>query len=730
MTIDLTTFLAAIFQHASPHELIAVTPIRDRSMGRTQFIPVESLSQITQIIRSHNAQDWYFRISNVSMPQRKNGRGLESETTGCGALYVDLDRAMSHDEAIAFFKTLDAPPSIIVSSGRGYHAYWLLDRFYTDIQILKTANDCLRAKLGADACFSLDHILRLPETFNYKYDKPRPVEIIHADLALRYRLDQFQLQSVSPTVVNPASDELLSDISQRNPKLFKRIQSELTARKAGADLKHDQSVDRSRNDAFIVTQMLAMQYSRQDCIDILTDPQLFSGSRYKESQRLDYVIRTVDSAILKREQSPERYFVSNGRTARCDILKIGNELCDEFHYCMIRGAGLHWYAHGVFHANGETHVRAQLVKRLSHKWSMQLSREIEKWITDRIALPLDAFDHHDQYINCANGMIDYTTGNLLPHNPIYKSLLQLPWTYDPAVVDHTIKNFLEDILGSGLHTVLEFAASSFLRSKYWPKCLLWLIGPSNTGKSAALRMVTHFFGEFNTCAVSIQDLADQRFSSAMILNKYLNCYADLSETAVRSTGKIKMLTGDDVYLFERKFQDPINYAPTTRHIFSANSYIRTMAPDMAYYQRIVIVPCTRVFPVVQKDWLSEICTPQAMSGFLNDMIEALRNLLERQALYLSHESKAAHDAFVQTADSIHTFIEEYCIKDPLQWVEKSTLYTSYDMWCRIGNMHPVNRDTFFKRLADLYDKRFTDGDIQDRGRKTYVIHGLRLPEES
>jgi len=93
---------------------------------------------------------------------------------------------------------LPVMPSVLIRSGGGWHAYWLL----RDPFILTSDADRERAKelqanwvtfTGGDTgAKDLAHVLRVPGTLNYKYDPPRPVTFVWDDPNLLHDLEYLE----------------------------------------------------------------------------------------------------------------------------------------------------------------------------------------------------------------------------------------------------------------------------------------------------------------------------------------------------------------------------------------------------------------------------------------------------------------------------------------------------------------------------------------------------------
>jgi P4 family phage/plasmid primase-like protien len=104
--------------------------------------------------------------------------GNQSTVMECPALWVDIDCAkqgISGEETLRALQFLPSPPSLIVNSGGGLHAYWLLEEPANVAEgsplrpSVTAALRQLAAILAGDfACAELARIMRLPGTSNSK----------------------------------------------------------------------------------------------------------------------------------------------------------------------------------------------------------------------------------------------------------------------------------------------------------------------------------------------------------------------------------------------------------------------------------------------------------------------------------------------------------------------------------------------------------------------------------
>src|SRR5690606_2783889 len=197
----------------------------------------------------------YIRITpRAKRPHR--GRGLAKDALGTSVLWVDVDTRTPERtaEVLQQLQGLDKPPTMVVDSGRGLHAYWLLDCFVTDHDAIVQRNYHLVTTLkasAADGCYDLARVLRVPGTYHTKTEPPKLAEVVYVDAGREYSIDDFDAAPPPTKAVAPFWDTLaipedfLDTLAQRDPKLTQRIRTEAGARAAGATEVADGSINRS-----------------------------------------------------------------------------------------------------------------------------------------------------------------------------------------------------------------------------------------------------------------------------------------------------------------------------------------------------------------------------------------------------------------------------------------------------------------------------------------------------
>jgi hypothetical protein len=157
-----------LFSDIGEDEGVAIRAFNDQ--GVKQFLVKDGKYQsiIDKYRRTHNL--WFGVSSSSSKSHSKE------DVVKAYALWCDLDDPDLDVNHINFA----LPPSMVISSGRGYHCYWKLDTPQTDFDLVEELNRYLLDFLGGDkGTQERTRLLRIDDTFNFKYDDPKPVTVVY-----------------------------------------------------------------------------------------------------------------------------------------------------------------------------------------------------------------------------------------------------------------------------------------------------------------------------------------------------------------------------------------------------------------------------------------------------------------------------------------------------------------------------------------------------------------------
>lgn len=667
--------------------------------------------RITQRIDRYNI---FLRVAPLK-EKPADGRGDESLSLGSAVLWADID-CSNVDRVVSILERLALQPTFTVKSGHGVHAYWLLSEFSTDHVNIKEANRALQNQINdlageaiADDVYDLARIMRVPGSINLKNGSPQPVKIIQYISERVYAIAQFPRVPVNetPPLCFDAVElplDFLDTIKDRDKKLYARIFSEKTALKADAPTTPAGEIDNSRNDAYIVTRLMALGYSPNVCVAVLTHDDWLSGVKFQRTLRFSYVVRTINRAWSNYQQSPDRFFSGTKGQFQAQQMAYYIQETTPFLYT----AGALWrYVGGVYKADGEEFARSVVWSKLGSRWNSRAADETVKWLQDGYTVSVEQTNQHENLINCQNGMLNITTLELIDHAQHYRSLAQIPITWNPSADTRQIDQFFSEVLPLDAISVFwEFVGSVFIRGHYWPKYFMTLVGAKDSGKSKVLEILARFFGVSNIKAIPFQALADNRFALISLFGKLANIFDDLNESEAQNTGQIKALSGDAFIGGEQKYGGYVEFKNVARMIFSANHFPPVKSPDDAFFSRALLIPCNNRFTNETADSLivDKMTTPNNMSAILRRAVEGLQRLQARGFLELSPSIETMQAEYRFAADTVLGFYEATTQVNIEGYETKEQAWNRYKTWCANGGRKNVSQDKFFKRVAESADR--------------------------
>ena len=202
---------------------VAVLPAGEGQ--RMRHIFVDSIDELVDRVeeRKHDSHV-FIGMANFDGHSRKKAKSLRS-------FFVDLDvgdtkEFSTQEEAVnalgEFIQSQKLPPPVVVDSGNGIHAYWMLDtavpveewKLYAD----KFKQLCIDNGLQIDPAVTADkaRILRCPSTFNFKSNPPTPTKIISGDIKV-YKFDMFKefLGTITKSFEDILKSKQMTDITKQ-----------------------------------------------------------------------------------------------------------------------------------------------------------------------------------------------------------------------------------------------------------------------------------------------------------------------------------------------------------------------------------------------------------------------------------------------------------------------------------------------------------------------------------
>lgn len=390
---------------------------------------------------------------------------------------------------------------------------------------------------------------------------------------------------------------------------------------------------------------------------------------------------------------------------------------------------LYRYRDGVYHSDGERLLVRRIREIAGPKAKKALVQEA-----------LQCFKGFDPVIpatppagalNVANGLIEPRTGALRKHSPSFKSATQIPIAYCTDAECQQIDNVVLYILDNddGLVSFFwEVCGLALYPANPFQKAIL-LYGGGGNGKTTLLRILIAIVGEMNVAHVSLSQLSENRFAAAELVGRTANICGDLDSRYLDQTDRFKQITGGDPIMAERKHGQPFSFNSIATPIFSTNTLPVSSDMSDAWFDRWLVVPCTRQIRGAAKEEpmvLERILQPEELEGGLARAVAGLQRLLDRRGFKVPKAVQDASAAYREDVDPVHSFIRDRCEFEAAAMTVRARVYESYSNYCATaGRGRPLSTRKFYERIRRDFGQR-----ISERKAVEWYLDGLRLRDES
>lgn len=756
-TGDITEFLHLLFDRCK-EGYIEARPIKDGEVEQ-EFFPVSGISSASEYLTSVAGRLNAF----IGVCPREAKNGSSEYVQSLNAIWCDVDVKDFDEGKSSVYDHLKSsaplPPSLVVDSGNGFHAYWLLDKPYTidgDGESSQRLVKRFHACVGGDHTHDLSRIMRVPGTPNLKNeDDPTLCEIIE-NTGERYSVSELV------DAVQQVNELTLADLREEVPhRVIERAQT--------APPRFDG--DRSGNDYYVAQELSRAGLEDEEIRQAfeLFDKRgwdagekyaqrgesylqhLLDGSIEDQRERLGGLIESLSEASepstgqvqeacqiianlppVQQDLKAQELQDALGGRGSVSIKSIrkqvenasaqggipdsaasaGRRLLNKRSYINLEGE-LYVYKDGVYREDGDQVVREDLAEILGDKWSRSRRDDAIEWVEDQTYTELDDLPTNSGLINCQNGVYDIQGGELKEHNPKYRFLWQLNANYDPDAECERLEQFMNEVFyEEDIPVVWEHAGYTLLPNLNLKKFLI-LLGSGDNGKSVWLNVIEEVLGETNVSHETLRTLTGSRFSTRQLFGKLANICADITADRVEHSEILKALTGDDVIRAEVKFGPTFDFRNKAKLLFSANEPPNVSDISKAFFRRLHLIRCPNEFPPGDPkrdpNLMDKLTTEEAKSAWLNKAIEGAERLIQQDRFSRSEKIYEELWEYRKSVDSVTEFIDICVQRDDNSYERQKDVYNTYQQWCKSNGRQAVSSRVFRER-AQISPNEFEPGD--------------------
>lgn len=366
---------------------------------------------------------------------------------------------------------------------------------------------------------------------------------------------------------------------------------------------------------------------------------------------------------------------------------------------------LHIYQDGIYQV-GYKAIETAMINQIPN-----LKKTQRREVLEYMELIADEKAQADaRYIAFRNGVLDIVTGQMQPFSPDLVITNQIPWDYNPeayseladdtlnklACGDQPIRALLEECIGY-----------CFYRRNELGKAFI-LTGDKSNGKSTFLDCVKAILGDGNISALDLKELGD-RFSTSMMFGKLANIGDDIGDDFLQGSQVAtfkKVVTGNRIKA-ERKGQDPFEFNPYVKLLFSANDIPRMKDKTGAVLRRLVIIPFNARFTKyllsgeIDPDYNPyikyQLVEQSSVEYLIRVGVEGLKRIIENNEFTKSEKVAEQIDEYENENNPIKAFIDD-CGVEMIEDEPTGDVYSRYQVFCADCGMQPMSNIVFSKQI--------------------------------
>lgn len=360
---------------------------------------------------------------------------------------------------------------------------------------------------------------------------------------------------------------------------------------------------------------------------------------------------------------------------------------------------LHIYKDGIYE-NGYKEIETEMIHYIPN-----LKKTQRREVLDYMELITESRQMSEaNLIAFENGVYDMVTGELKPFSSDMVITNKIPWNYNPDAYSELADKTLDKLScgDKNIRALLEECIGyCFYRRNELGKAFI-LTGDKSNGKSTFLDCMKAILGEQNISALDLKELGD-RFNTAMMFGKLANIGDDIGDDFLQGSQVSifkKIVTGNRIKA-ERKGQDPFEFNPYIKLLFSANDIPRMKDKTGAVLRRLVIIPFNATFSKDSDDYdpyiKYKLIEQDSMEYFIKLGVEGLQRVIINQGFTQSEKVQNQLNEYEEENNPIIAFIAD-CGVDAIENEPTNEVYKRYQVFCAENNMQPMSNIIFSKQI--------------------------------
>lgn len=701
-----TDVLACLFKSAPPDSLIE---IRRLPSGAHSWLPLDAIESL----EINDQQGWFFGV---------NPRGLSHDVVGATMLWVDIDQPPEDFDPTQVYPK----PTMIMSSGGGYHMYWALTEMI-EIKDAFAMGQLLRIVYSGDPkVYTTTRVMRIPGSTNLDPGHPKTVpatpvktRVLHFEDTVAYSTaaaeDGVAAAFIAPTLVEGQRHDIyfalgaLLAMANWPDERAGQLVDELCRRTADSERGNRRaavfdSINRFKQGVAVSPHALREAVGKKE-YRWLTE---MLGVNAHDG---DYV--SADGDVVAHANNPE--------------VELANYLAD-LDLLRFAGGNYHTYRDGLWERLPVPEsVTAILNQHLNSLRLIMGGAQVPPQLTVKAAsgvvslakgkaagIPLDPMDPH--LLPLENGILDLRDRTITGYEKDHRARWKCPTEYIDGAAAPIWERFIQEAVPDQADRDHLQRWLGYLLMRDNPhQRLLWLYGKSGTGKSTVLTTMANLLGPHEIVPFNANELNEYTFAALDGARGAL-C-TELSHVTLK-TQALKELAASGLVLARRPYGQPFEMRFTGKLLFASNSLPNIDDQD-GIWRRLDILQFDAVPEHPDPDLLRKL--KDELPGILNWCLDGFAALSADNEWRMPQSVVDTIAEYKSETDHIARFAEdelEYNEQGGPLEIQTADLYARYSSWMQARGLRALGlAPPLYKqfRQVGLEPGKFTVKGAQKRG---------------
>lgn len=475
-------------------------------------------------------------------------------------------------------------------------------------------------------------------------------------------------------------------------------------------------------------QKLAKQISK-DLRSVVYDHRIITPSGLNHGDVTDYLNEEggdIEQLLVMIEEAEPIFatwvMVSKGRQS-INVDLLAAEILKRNEIFIARNPGtksdlVYWYRFGVYQQRSEAEIAGEVRAWLPiGKATPDTISKVSRMIMYSAKIRnYDEINADEKYINLGNGLLNITSGELLPHNAEIVSTLQLNCDFVLKAQAPKWETFIKELCwdpesdkpDQQLIMVLQEWTGLVLSCIYGyrlKKALIMFSAEGNSGKTVFLTVIGGILGRDAISNVCFKDLGSSRWATGRAFGQRCLAIGDEGGSEVESSAIFKQLTGGDLVGAEMKGLQGFDFVYKGVIVALCN-VLPYFSDDKGNHvaERLMILPCRRTVPVEDRD-------PHLVDKLLTESDGIFQWGWIGLQRFIANGYKFSHcqsvddlmDEYRARRDTMYAFLRDEIdvTGDRSDFMKKTDLEYHYSLYCSDNDLAPLSKKNIPARLASL-----------------------------